>query len=129
VELHWLAADRPAALNRHAAATRRRAWDRAGAGVPLDEHELLGELAPSAETDDTEAGPSLRPSAGPLSARNPLPFRLRERAAQGEGLGSLLLINHTSRRVASTTSGSDRAPFRARTAVRGKEVSALFADG
>jgi len=104
VELALAAADRPAALptamRRHA----RRAWRSRRRWVfPLDEHELLVSwLLPRNRRHRSR--PSLRPQR---AKRRILPSPACGRgAAQGEGLGSLLLINHTSRRVASTTSGS-----------------------
>jgi 1-acyl-sn-glycerol-3-phosphate acyltransferase len=62
VELHWLPPIDPLPSNRHAAASAARAAIAHALGVPLDEHELRGELASSADTDDAEPGTRSAPA-------------------------------------------------------------------
>ena len=62
VELHWLPPIDPLLSNRHAAASAARSAIAHALGVPLDEHELRGELASSADTDDAEPGTRSAPA-------------------------------------------------------------------
>jgi 1-acyl-sn-glycerol-3-phosphate acyltransferase len=62
VELHWLPPIEPPPSNRHAAASAARSAIAQALGVPLEEHQLQGELASSADTDDSEAGPRSAPA-------------------------------------------------------------------
>lgn len=63
VELHWLPAIDPPPATRQAAVRAARAAIAGELAVPLDEHEVLPiELSPTADTDDTEPGPSSAPA-------------------------------------------------------------------
>src|SRR5215472_13741918 len=63
VELHWLPPIDPPPSNRHAAARAARAAIAHALHVPLEEHELLGELASSGDSDDAEPGPRSAPAS------------------------------------------------------------------
>ena len=54
VELNWLPPIDPPPSNRHAAANAARSAIARALGVPLEERELQGELASSADTDDVQ---------------------------------------------------------------------------
>jgi 1-acyl-sn-glycerol-3-phosphate acyltransferase len=56
VELHWLPPIDPALTNRHAAGRAARAAIAQALHVPLEEHELLGELGAAPEDTEPEAG-------------------------------------------------------------------------
>jgi len=62
VELHWLPPIDPRPSNRHAVARTARAAIAHALNVPLEEHELPGELAPSSDADDAEHDPRSAPA-------------------------------------------------------------------